>query len=166
MAGYLNNGGAGGVNELLLTVADFGLTAGSPAVANTLLGAAGIRTPAWLMDPGATTEAVTTLVVLPVDWGTIDVDLVWGAAATGDVYWRTQYSQLDEGDLFATAETQVDAGAITVTGVDEVIITRLLTAVVVAGRFLRIEISRVGGNAGDTMAGDAAIVAAIINKAS
>jgi hypothetical protein len=155
----------GVVNEMWLDVYAFSSAAGG-SIENTTLGVPGVRTPVWALD-ASTNEAVAAVVMMPASWSTMHVDILWGAAtASGDVYWRTGVLQLDVGDVWGTTEVTTNIGAVAQTGADRVVMTRLHSNLAITARFFRLEVMRVGADAGDTLVGDVGFVGAIFTKAS
>lgn len=112
--------------------------------------------------------------------GNYRVEIVWAAAeaATGNVIWQVEFARgtsnasgfdLDENN-FATAIALSAAAAPGAVGriayTNSGDITNANADAVAANEFVRLRIARLGGNASDTMLGDAQVLAVILRDAT
>lgn len=136
---------------------------------STVLGGAArgaiARTAVWLFDASAT-EILGGVVRIPAHWRTFHIDFLWASlTATGAVSWRADIGALAAGsavpDATAGAAVLATAGAAATT-----VQTRVRTSVAGVSGLAVWEAIRTGGDAGDTLAEDAGLIAVVLTRAS
>lgn len=153
----------GDVGAVWLGAADMNSILGAPA-----LGAAANRFAAWHMDP-ASSESVAGSWRMPPSWSTVNVDIYWShesASATGDVRWQVLLDNAAaDGSLNASGpngQATATAGGQFVLKISRAITGEALTA----SHLTAARVSRLGGDAADTLGVDATLLGLRISKAS
>lgn len=155
--------GASSVTEVVISPGDFGALYGTP-VLGTLSTAFDI---AWLFD-GASEEQIAAQTFVPMGWATLNVELWWtnAGAGSGNVRWDVRYDDVADGGSLAghSADGVLDVAA----PAQNVLKKSTLIAghVCVPGELARILVFRDGDHGADTLANDAAVLAAVLRKAS
>jgi hypothetical protein len=112
----------------------------------------------------------TALVQFPDDWATCHVDILWTtqAAGAGDVVWRANYAEEEEGALLDAAFVNgADVTLAPAGGAFPFIKTRLLTSfALTAGRWYRFQVERRAAAGGDTFNQGTELFATQLSKAS
>jgi hypothetical protein len=148
------------VSEIVFPAGQLGVIIGTPNLG--LLA----RTAAYMMDAIAT-EDVGGVTTIPNTWTAMHVDLVWAnaGAGTGACAWRFDISPVTTG---AAAPDPASGSIITATaGAANIITTtRLATGITAPDGLAAFEVVRIGGDAADTLANDAGIIAVVFTRAS
>jgi hypothetical protein len=154
---------SGGASVWLPATA-FVATAGAPNLA-----ASTTIDPTWRFD-GAASEWVGTQVMAPRGWGTMRITAYWcnTGTGTGSVIWRSSVANTGPGEVLNAAP--VTGASITVaapTVANQVVATVLDDDVAVtAGEVVSVGVNRFASGAGDTLAGDAALVGVLLESVS
>ena len=147
--------------DIVFGAQDFYIIAGSPSQ-----GVLGLQ-PTWRLDStGTETIGASTYFIGPTGGSTIEVRIIWcmESATVNDVYFTIRASAIDDTGGDATDTGSSSSAAITVPGTAK--ITKQTgwncSETYTASDLIRISISRIGGNGGDTAAGDCHILGAFI----
>lgn len=146
----------------------FSVTAGA-AFSATILGAAGVRIPAWFFDAAAT-EAIVCQTKVPTGWRTAIADFYWshaGGSATEVAVLRLDYAVVGLGTDLSTAEAS-SANANGTAGAANIVSVSTVGAAfaVDPAKELRLEAARVGGDAADTLVGDLGLLGIMLRRVS
>lgn len=122
----------------------------------------------WLLDSAATDESVSTSLLIPSGWNTVDIDIWWtnAGAGAGNVRWEVGYQS--RGDTETLTQTWTATASNIAAPAQSVVkkSTIISGGAVTAGELLGLIITRYGSNAGDTLANDAGLLGVDIRKAS
>ncbi len=115
-----------------------------------------------------TAEKVYFVGVVPQNYagGTINIKVFWTAAATGNVVWGAKYLRRIDDDVLDAALSAQTTVTDSVTATNDLMVgtITITTPTIVAGALLILEISRVAGDAADTLAADAKLLAIEIQE--
>lgn len=148
--------------QIFIRPSDFNIQTGAPSLTG---GAGSGSLPGWLLD-SATTEHVTSSLLIPPGWATVACDLWWcnQGAGAGDVRWRTSFFRTPVG---SSAQTQIADVSFTATADAPNVITK--TAVIPGGAvnafdLLRLSILRAGGDVADTLPNDVGMLGILVRR--
>lgn len=141
--------------------AAFQPSSGSPTLNGSTMGV-----PAWLLDAAAT-EVVTTTLMVPSGWRQFAVDLWWtnAGAGAGDVVVNTRYA--NRGDTTNITGAEVNAGNVGLAAPAQNVIkvnTVLSGLIRKPDQLFRVNVRRVGGDAGDTLGNDMALLGLVLRR--
>lgn len=139
---------------------------GSPAL--SVIGSATANsTIAWVFDDSVT-EYIQAVFTAETGWASLEVAVYWfrvGGTA-GNVRWTAQSFTLSESASVDQASSTVSSTTEAAAGQYELVETVFGPLSVTPGDLVRFNIGRLGGNAADTLTGDAAVAAVVVRKAS
>lgn len=153
-------------NKIVFDVSSFGLIQGTPAVG--IVG--GGRGLAWLFDAAAD-ESIAGTFVLPQQYSTVDIELVWSnnGAGAGDVQWSLNLGAFDAGQTMNAADPYAPTLTPSTAGLVDVVISAIFEnaaiPLMINKTFSRIRVKRTGTSVNDTLANDAALEAVVFYKA-
>lgn len=144
--------------------ASMALQTGSPSQSNT------VRFPNWLFDQSVE-EIVGYSVYLPQWWSSYHVDLYWTneSLQSGNVRWQLGYGFNGDGESIDGATNSYGATTnIAAPSYRVLKVSRLTSSPIslVTGEILAGFVYRIANNAGDTLAGDAAVLGVLFTRAS
>lgn len=181
-----------GASTLLARLASGDIVAATPAQANALLGTlttsiilgpgdfeavdgsptrdgllSSIYWNAWLLD-AASAEAIAAGGIIPSGWATVDVDMYWSnaGAGAGNVVWNYRMDTKGDGETMGNIVSDVSA---TIAAPAQYVVkksTILSGEAVTAGEWFSAVLYRLGADAADTLANDAAVLGFVIRRAS
>lgn len=145
-------------SQVWLPAGDFAAGTGTPA-----LGSPASRTTAWLFD-ASSTENVRGSWLVPATWATAKIELVWTAAAAGDVRWQVAGGWLGSSATPADdiAATEVTATTDVTTG--DIVHTTVIASTAVTPGPAHLRVQRQATNVVDTLAVDAQLIGVLITR--
>lgn len=114
----------------------------------------------------ATTESARVTFTVPSAWASFVVDLYWTneGAGAGAVRWNTNVKILTSGNLTSEAVTAVAANVTAPAQFTVALRTAHQTVTTEADAVYALQVDRIGGDAGDTLANDAGLIAVRIRQ--
>lgn len=114
----------------------------------------------------ATTESVRATFTVPSAWASFVVDLYWvnEGAGAGNVRWNTNIKVLTSGNLITEAVTSAVANVTAPAQNTVQLRTAHQTVTTEADAVYALQVDRVGGDGGDTLANDAGLIAVRIRQ--
>ena len=145
--------------RLWIGAAEFGLDG---ATLDTVAGAAVVSMPET-----ADSYAVSSL-ILPDAWQSVQLIAVWanGNSGSGDVVWRFSHGGTDVGANLA-AITNLSPDVTDTAGVQDIVLESVSSTVTLGtSRTLRVKVTRMTSDAGDTLPNEAYLVGVIVERVS
>lgn len=159
----INISGGSSSADIWVPAKDFTLTSGLPT--NAVVG--GGRYNALAYD-FLTTETAQATVELPGPFSTISVRLYWtnGGAGSGNVVWSMSLDRAGDAETLAASAGGGSSGntAIAAPAQDVLKVSALFTSTAAdPSKLLNLRLSRIGGDAADTLGNDAAVLGVLVS---
>jgi hypothetical protein len=150
------------IESSIIPAGAFAAVNGSPSLSGVAF-----RWPAWFFDATAE-EHIAAPARFPADWVTVDVDIQWTnvGTGTGDVVWEVF---IDTAAVAGSLATSGTSGRVTATAPSQNVRARsiAITGLTINHADLKnIRVLRRAGDAADSLANDAAVLAISLRKAS
>lgn len=152
-----------GASKLFIPINSFVLVEGGVAFTNT----SNFRGSGWRFDASTQERIAAHFGGIPVGWSTVDVILWWQneSSGSGDVMWNVEYRSNAAGETTSVAVPSVGTQTVTAGGQYVLVKTTCATSVSVdPDELQQIRVSRIAGNAADTLANDATLLAVQLVK--
>jgi hypothetical protein len=151
-------------DSIFIPMKEFTAVTGTPAI--TLAG--GGRRNVLAFD-AASLETADAFIQIPTGWQSIAVEVIWAnlGAGSGDVVWRVQGLARTAGETLDTADNTGGAGTTITAGAQNIVMVSAMSGnldLINENYYLSVRVSRLGTDAGDTLANDAGLIGITLTR--
>ena len=151
-------------DSIFIPMKEFTAVSGTPAI--TLAG--GGRRNVLAFD-AASLETADAFIQIPTGWESIAVEVIWAnlGAGSGDVVWRVQGLARTAGETLDTADNTGGAGTTITAGAQNIVMVSAMSGnldLINENYYLSVRVSRLGTDAGDTLANDAGLIGITLTR--